>query len=85
MPKQVAGAGAASVYKFVANVKEYTLLESMYGTYQIVKDSKPIAHPATAEDAWQRLRFFTGTSNPQPQCWDTCKLHNCVDCERYYD
>lgn len=81
---RLADVGAASVYRFVANVKEYTLLESMYGTYQIVKDNKPIAHPATIDDAWQRIRFFTGSSTPEPQCWDVCKLHNCADCERYY-
>ena len=85
MPNQLADVGALSVYRFVANVKEYTLLESMYGTYQIVKDSKPIAHPATAEDAWKRIRLFAGKSNPELQCWNTCRLHNCIDCERYYD
>jgi hypothetical protein len=82
---QLVDVGALSVYRFVANVKEYTLLESMYGTYQIVKDSKPIAHPATAEDAWQRIKLFSGSSNPEPQCWRSCKPHNCADCERYYD
>jgi hypothetical protein len=85
MHKQVADAGAPSVYKFVANVKEYTLLESIYGTYQIIKDSKPVAHPATEEDAWQRIRLLSGRSNPAPQCWVGCSLHNCIDCERYYD
>lgn len=85
MPRLVAAVGAASVYKFVANVREYTLLESIYGTYQIVKENRPIAHPATIEDAWERIRFFTGNSDPQPHCWSACKLHNCSDCERYYD
>ena len=85
MPKQVAGAGAASVYKFVANVKDYTLLESSLGTYQIVKNNKAVAHPVTEEDAWQRIRLFAGKAHPEPQCWDTCRLRNCIDCERYYD
>lgn len=85
MLAQPAVVGAASVYRFVANVKEYTLLESMYGTYQIVKDNKPIAHPATAEDAWKRISFFVGKSKTEPRCWDACRLHNCADCERYDD
>lgn len=85
MLDQPAAVGAASVYRFVANVKEYTLLESMYGTYQIVKDNKPIAHPATAEDAWERISFFTGRTVAKPTCWPTCGINNCIDCERYDD
>lgn len=73
------------MYKFVASVKDCVLLESTIGTYQIIKSNKIVAHPATAEDAWERIRFFTGKSNPEPTCWGVCKLHNCIDCERYYD
>jgi len=84
MPVLRAVVGAVSVYKFVATVKEYTLLESAYGTYQIIKNSKPIAHPATQEDAWQRISWLTGKSKTEPKCWDYCKIHNCNDCDRYH-
>lgn len=81
---RLADAGALSVYRFVANVKDYTLLESSLGTFQIVKDSKPIAHPVTEDDAWKRIRLMIGSEHITPQCWDNCRVHNCSDCERYF-
>lgn len=83
MLKPAAAAGVVSVYKFVANVKEYTLLESIYGTYQIVKNNKVIAHPATAEDAWNRIAFFTGKILSESRCRRTCSPHTCSDCDRH--
>lgn len=85
MLNQLVVAGVASVYKFIAKIKEFSLLYNDYfGMYQITSKDKILAHPTTEEDAWKRISILAGTRHNQPQCWDSCKLHNCSDCERYY-
>lgn len=77
-------AGVPSVLKEVATIKDYHLYETRLGTFKITFQGKAIAHPATEEQAWDRIRILAGVQHIHPQCWDTCRIHNCIDCERYY-
>lgn len=73
------------MYKFVANIKDYTLLESSLGIYKITKGKEVVAHPVTEEQAWEAIKWMSGDNSVYtPTCWDACRWHNCTDCERYF-
>lgn len=84
MPQQHVDAEVPSVLKEIASIKNFHLYETHFGTYKITYNGKAVANPSTEEDAWTRIRLLAGTVHAQPQCWDNCRIHNCMDCERYY-
>jgi hypothetical protein len=68
----------------IATIKNYNLFETRFGTFKITHNGTTVANPATEEQAWERIKQLAGTTTITPQCWNTCRIHNCVDCERYY-
>ena len=85
MQKQLVVVGVPSVLKELAHIKDYHLFKTKFGTYKITNGGgKTVANPVTEEQAWEKIRTLAGTAYIHPQCWDSCRIHDCINCDRYW-